>query len=264
MNGPTAAIHRTQHPKPLDRRLDDVSHRTGNVDPCPERHQLRKSVDVRRIPDRADVRHQTGVDNDRLVRLPVRVVAAENDEVGVVLLRSSTVSHVRAATKTVAPAWARAASSRRATSGLCLTIMTNPSRGGAGNIKKSRSRRRPLAAMLESNRSLPMRRLPETRKESVLDARELALDRGSFPCLQSFVDDYARDFLESPSPSVRERFTALQVAGKRGTEYEEVHGRYSLLKVNHPFNRELVAKGIVEMSAMQYATQSSALEAAAA
>jgi hypothetical protein len=97
--------------------------------------------------------------------------------------------------------------------------------------------------MLEPKRSLPMRRLPETQKESVLDAMELALDRGSFPCLQSFIDDYGRDFLESPSPSVRERFIALQVAGKKGGEYEDVHGRYSLLKVDHPFNRELVVKG---------------------
>ncbi|WP_222387635.1 hypothetical protein [Rhizobium leguminosarum] len=104
-----------------------------------------------------------------------------------------------------------------------------------------------------------MRRLPEAQQESVLDAMDLALDRGSFPCLQSFIEDYGRDFLENPSASVRERFIALQVAGDKGAEYENVHGRYSLLKVDHPFNRELVAKGIVEMPAMQLATQSSDL-----
>ncbi|MGO6855384.1 hypothetical protein ACCS68_33975 [Rhizobium beringeri] len=109
-----------------------------------------------------------------------------------------------------------------------------------------------------------MRKLPQAQQESVLDAMDLALERGSFPCLRSFIEDYGRDFLENPSASVRRRFIALQVAGDTGAEYENVHGRYSLLKVEHPFNRELVAKGIVEMPAIQLPTQSSDLATVAA
>lgn len=96
-----------------------------------------------------------------------------------------------------------------------------------------------------------MRKPPQTQQESVLDAMELALDRGAFPCLRSFIDDYGRDFLDNPSTSIRERFSALQVASDEGTAYENVYGRYSLLKIDHPFNRELAAKGIVETPARQ-------------
>lgn len=96
-----------------------------------------------------------------------------------------------------------------------------------------------------------MRRLPQAQQESVLDAMDLALDRGSIPCLCAFIRDYGRDFLSNPDVNVRERFNALQAAGDSGTAYEEVHGRYALLKLDHPFNRELVAKGIFELPSKQ-------------
>jgi hypothetical protein len=84
---------------------------------------------------------------------------------------------------------------------------------------------------------------------------DLAFERGSLPCLRSFIADYGNDLLASTSQTVRERFRALQHAADEGTAREHVSGRYSLLKIDHPFNLSLVAKGIVEDPGRQLTRQ---------
>lgn len=105
-----------------------------------------------------------------------------------------------------------------------------------------------------------MRNLPPEHQETVLDAMQLAFDRGSVPCLRSFIDDYESAFLSSPSPQVRERYTVLVDAAREGFAHEEIHGRYSLLKLDHPVNLLFVAQGIVEDPARQLISQASELE----
>lgn len=109
-----------------------------------------------------------------------------------------------------------------------------------------------------------MRKLAPERHEMVLEAMELAFQRGSFPCLRSFIEDYGNDVLASTSQTVRDRFRVLQHAADEGTAHEHVHGRYSLLKVDHPFNRSLVAIGIVEDPGRQLSRHALDLGAAAA
>lgn len=98
-----------------------------------------------------------------------------------------------------------------------------------------------------------MRNLAPAHHESVLDAMDLSVERGSYPCLRSFINDYRDALRSSPIQSIRDRFDLLERISEEGEAHEAVHGRYSKLKLSHPFNVLLVAQGIVEDPARQFA-----------
>lgn len=98
-----------------------------------------------------------------------------------------------------------------------------------------------------------MRNLAPAHHEAVLDAMDLSVERGSYPCLRSFIDDYRDAFRSSPIHGVRDRFDLLERTADEGEAYEAAHGQYSMLKLSHPFNVLLVGQGIVEDPARQVA-----------
>lgn len=92
-----------------------------------------------------------------------------------------------------------------------------------------------------------MRRLPADKIEDVLDAMELAFDRGSYPCVRSYIEDYEEAFLSAPSIASRQRYFALKLAAEPGLEHEKSFGEYSLLKLSHPVNVLFMEQGFLRI-----------------
>ena len=69
------------------------------------------------------------------------------------------------------------------------------------------------------------------------------LDRGAFPELGFQLDFYRPIALESGDASVIDAFDELKLQADAGLEHERVHGRWSLLKHDHPVTMRLKARG---------------------
>lgn len=90
-----------------------------------------------------------------------------------------------------------------------------------------------------------MRKLSAQNLESVLDTIHLALETASFPAFKRLINDYGHAFLSAPDKALTKRYLAMVDEAAPGVAYEEAHGRFSLLNLDHPFNRLLVSQGVL-------------------
>lgn len=89
-----------------------------------------------------------------------------------------------------------------------------------------------------------MRKLSPESMHGVLDAMQLALETGSYPAIQRFITDYEHALISAEDEVVVERFQSIVKNAAAGLSYEKVHGRFSLLKLDHPFNQLFMSQGV--------------------
>jgi hypothetical protein len=77
----------------------------------------------------------------------------------------------------------------------------------------------------------------------LLESMQGNLDRGAFPELGFQLDFYGPIALESGNATVIDTFDELKRQADAGLEHEKVHGRWSLLKHDHPVTMKLKARG---------------------
>jgi len=77
----------------------------------------------------------------------------------------------------------------------------------------------------------------------LLESMHDNLDRGAFPELGFQLDFYGAYALESGDVTIIDTFDRFKRQADAGLEHERVHGRWSLLKHDHPVTLRLKARG---------------------
>lgn len=77
----------------------------------------------------------------------------------------------------------------------------------------------------------------------VLDAMRADEGRGAYPELAVHIRLYEAAILEHPDEAIKEAYKAIKARLEAGFEYEKIHGKWSLLKRDHPYTIELEKYG---------------------
>lgn len=77
----------------------------------------------------------------------------------------------------------------------------------------------------------------------VLDAMRADEERGAYPELAVHIQLYEATILGHGDEAIKEAYKAIKARIEAGFEYEKAHGKWSLLKRDHPYAVELEKYG---------------------
>lgn len=80
----------------------------------------------------------------------------------------------------------------------------------------------------------------------LLEAMDRTLERGAYPELRFLIDFYHPHVIVSENANLVDRFRQICAKAQAGFDYESEHGRWSLLKHDHPGTVELRERGYYE------------------